>query len=795
MIRLGLFLAMLNAVGHLHAQPPARCLFRGTILLDSDNSPIKNAQLYLSSYEPVRGTMDVNWTSGYSDNEGNFSLDVKGQVNFMRLIRSEGDTVDLSIPGIQCNTTRTIQIALLTTPQEGCTYAVGNVPYALSEVTLEAFSSKSKQSEIPASVGYVDRKLIESTDRSSLQQSLNTIAGVVMESRGYGGSHRLNIRGSSLRSPFAVRNIKMYLDGIPLTGADGQTPLELIDANDLESIEVIKGPAGSMYGSGNGGVLLMKSAAIDSGVVRVQSGFQAASYDGYRANTSVVAGFKTSEVRISHNWQDYAGYRQQEFNQKQQFSILYKQALTDKQRLSVWGTYYTGNWGLPGALNSMQADTLPTQAVPFSILNNASLQRERWVGAISQSGEWGNYFSHFITINYHQTDKSNPYGTSAFNSGYKNEQSQSLSGRASLNYEQAFETIQIKANVGAEWQTEAYSILEETIAEGKHKDFKYYYDIDYTNAMAFAQTEFSWKNVLSVTCGGSTGNNSQFVRGRNADDFQFDTTKTWGNVFLPRIALSLQPIKGLYLYRSYSAGASNPTVFELIDQENNAYNLSLTAERGNLHELGIKQRLHYGHVRYSITAYRFEITDAILPYAVENEAGESVQRFHNAGSTIQRGIEWSFNYNSGNDMDNMSFSCWNTGTLNRHRFDKYEVDESILNDLYIPGIPVAQMNTGAQLQLKGISVGLINYWMDRMPIDNENTTWTSSYHILNAFAGYRFNVLKQLDCSLQGGINNILDASYSSFLSINGNAGKYYNPSATRNYFIGFNIRYTPFKV
>jgi iron complex outermembrane receptor protein len=105
------------------------------------------------------------------------------------------------------------------------------------------------------------------------------------------------------------------------------------------------------------------------------------------------------------------------------------------------------------------------------------------------------------------------------------------------------------------------------------------------------------------------------------------------------------------------------------------------------------------------------------------------------------------------------------------------------------------MNTGAQLQLKGISVGLIDYWMDRMPIDNENTTWTSSYHILNAFAGYRFNVLKQVDCSLHGGINNILDASYSSFLSINGNAGRYYNPSAPRNFFIGFNIRYTPFKL
>jgi iron complex outermembrane receptor protein len=795
MLRLVLLLAMLTAAGHLHAQPPARCLFSGTILLDSDNSPVKNAQLFLSSYEPVRGTMDVNWTSGYTDNEGNFSLDVKGQVNFMRLIRNEGDTVDLSVPGVQCNTTRTIQIALLATPQEGCTYAVGIIPYALSEVTLEAFSSKSTLSEIPASIGYVDRKLIESTDQSSLQQSLNTIAGVVMESRGYGGSHRLNIRGSSLRSPFAVRNIKMYLDGIPLTGADGQTPLELIDANDLESIEVIKGPAGSMYGSGNGGVLLMKSVAIDSGVVRVQSGFQAASFDGYRANTSIAAGFKTSEVRISHNWQDYAGYRQQEFNRKQQLSVLYKQALTDKQRISLWGTYYNGNWGLPGALNKAQADTFPQQAIPFSVLNNASLQRERWVGAISQSGKWGKNLDHLVTINYHHTDKKNPYGTSAFNSGYKNENSQSLSGRAILNVRHDWKTIHLKGSIGTEWQTEAYSIIEQKINLGEPQEFKYYYDIGYRQAMIFAQKEVNWKDLFFVTWGMSVSNNEQFIRGRNSTGFQFDTTATWGKTFLPRLAVSIQPIQGLFLYRSYSAGAASPTVFEMIDQENNTYNLSLSSERGNLHELGIKHRIANAHIHYSITAYQFEITDAILPYSIETLEGDNLQRYHNAGSTIQRGIEWTFNYNSGNDVDNTIFSCWNTGTLNRHRFDSYEVDESTLNGLYIPGIPIAQMNTGAQLQLKGISVGLIDYWMDRMPIDNENTTWTSSYHILNAFAGYRFNVLKQVDCSLQGGINNILDASYSSFLSINGNAGRYYNPSAPRNFFIGFNIRYTPFKL
>ena len=775
----------------LFAQPPARCVFTGSVHLESNGSPISNAQLFVSDYAPTRGTMDVNWPSSYTDAEGSFSMDLKGQANFLRIIRSEGDTIDIGVRGFQCNTHQDIIVGYVTQPAETKTYVIGEMPYVLPGVTLQAFSSKSTLNRIPASVGYIDKQLLESTDQSSLQPALNTIAGVMMESRGYGGSHRLNIRGSSLRSPFAVRNVKMYLDGIPLTGADGQTPLELIDAADIASIEVIKGPAGSMYGSGNGGVLLLKSPTIDSGKVILQTGFQAASFGGYRANTSVAAGFKTSEMRISHNWQEYAGYRDQEFNRKQQVSLSLKQHLNANQQLNIWGTYYTGNWGLPGALNREQADTFPQQAVPFSVLNNASLQRERWVGAISQSGKWGNNLDHLITINYHKTDKKNPYGTSAFNSGYKNENSQSLSGRAILNVRHDWNTIHLKGSVGAEWQTEAYSIIEQTINLGEPQEFKYYYDIGYQQTMFFAQKEVNWKDLFFVTWGMSFGNNEQFIRGRNANEFQFDTTTTWGKTLLPRFAVSIQPIQGLFLYRSYSAGAANPTVFEMIDQENNTYNLSLTPERGKLNELGIKHRIAKANIDYSITAYQFEITDAILPYSIATIDGDNLQRYHNAGSTLQRGLEWTFKYTYKDVAEELGISLWNNGTRNNHRFGKYAVEDQILNGNNIPGIPLTQMNTGLQFEYNHFSASIIDYWMDRMPIENSNTTWTSSYHLLNAIASYEFNILKNFECAVHAGVNNLLNSSYSSFLNLNAAGNKYYNPSAPINLFAGFRLNYT----
>ena len=779
-------LLLLSAL-QLFPQGPARCIFSGSIRLESNQAAVSNAQLYISALEPKHGVMDANWPSSFTDGEGNFSIDLKGESNFMRIIRAEGDTIDLSLTGVQCNSRRDIIIGLLPQPTEGSTYVVGNVPHVLPEVKLEAYGKQRAIELIPATIGFVDKRLLENTDQSSLQPALNTIAGVTMESRGYGGSHRLNIRGSSLRSPFAVRNVKMYLDGIPLTGADGQTPLELIDAADIESIEVIKGPAGSMYGSGNGGVLLVKSAALDSGNVKVKSGFQAASFRGYRWNSNVSVGFKKSQLRVSHNLQEYAGYREQESNRKQQVSISFRQQLNPNQRLSLWGTYYKGNWGLPGALNKLQADTLPQQAVPFSVANNASLERERWVGAISQSGNWGRHFDHFITLNVHQTKKVNPYGTSVSNSGYKDENSNSLTGRAVGRYKNDWQQFHFMAQAGAEWQVETYSILEQTILAGEPQAFKYYYDIAYQQSMLFAQTELDWKEIVLVDAGLSYNDNVQFVRGRNKNEFVFDTTTTWGETLLPRFSFSLQPMKGLFLYGSYSEGTANPTVFEVIDQENNIYNTNLVSEIGTLREVGVKHHIKPFNITYSIAAYQFTITGAILPYTDSNE----LERYHNDGSTSQRGIEWSFRHHSDLIKNKLSISIWNNGCLNNHRFLNYRREGINYAGNRMPGVALAQLNSGLEIRLKGFSIAVQDYWMDRMPLTGTNTTWAPAYRLTNMILHYHFNSEKAFQWSIHAGANNVLNTSYTSFFNLDAFGSKYYNPSAPLNFFAGFRMSYT----
>src|SRR6187402_1260523 len=128
----------------------------------------------------------------------------------------------------------------------------------LKEVVISAYEQNRKLLNIPAPVSFVGKSQLERYNNTSILPALNTIPGVRMEERSP-GSYRLNIRGSSLRSPFGVRNVKVYLNDIPFTEPGGSTYLNLLGFYNINSVEILKGPSGSLYGGGSGGAVLIKT--------------------------------------------------------------------------------------------------------------------------------------------------------------------------------------------------------------------------------------------------------------------------------------------------------------------------------------------------------------------------------------------------------------------------------------------------------------------------------------------------------------------------------------------------------
>src|ERR1043166_5989255 len=126
----------------------------------------------------------------------------------------------------------------------------------LNEVIVKTFEQNRKVSSTTATVKIIEFNNGDRYNKTSLVNGFNTVAGVRMEERSP-GSYRINIRGSSLRSPFGVRNVKVYWNDLPLTDPGGNTYFNQLAWNNFSSIEVFKGPASSLYGAGTGGLIMI----------------------------------------------------------------------------------------------------------------------------------------------------------------------------------------------------------------------------------------------------------------------------------------------------------------------------------------------------------------------------------------------------------------------------------------------------------------------------------------------------------------------------------------------------------
>jgi iron complex outermembrane recepter protein len=91
---------------------------------------------------------------------------------------------------------------------------------------------------------------------------LQRIPGVQVDSRSnYAQDTRVSLRGFGARSAFGVRGIDLSVDGIPMSTPDGQGQLASVMLDNIERVEVLRGPLAVLYGNGAGGVIALQTAA------------------------------------------------------------------------------------------------------------------------------------------------------------------------------------------------------------------------------------------------------------------------------------------------------------------------------------------------------------------------------------------------------------------------------------------------------------------------------------------------------------------------------------------------------
>jgi iron complex outermembrane receptor protein len=129
----------------------------------------------------------------------------------------------------------------------------------------------------------------EATRRASLTEALLFVPGVTISNR-YNPTQdpRMSVRGFGARSAFGIRGVRVLRDGIPLTAADGQTAVDVVDLESLGAVELFRGSAGALYGNSSGGVVDFRTPAPpDSGGRGEVSGFYAGSIARASLNSSL----------------------------------------------------------------------------------------------------------------------------------------------------------------------------------------------------------------------------------------------------------------------------------------------------------------------------------------------------------------------------------------------------------------------------------------------------------------------------------------------------------------------------
>ena len=87
------------------------------------------------------------------------------------------------------------------------------------------------------------------------------------------------------RSPYSTNKIKAYLNNIPLSNGVGEISLEDFGIQMLGQVEVLKGPNSSLYGSGLGGNILLRTNSDFSNLINFHSSLK--SFNTYQNSLSL----------------------------------------------------------------------------------------------------------------------------------------------------------------------------------------------------------------------------------------------------------------------------------------------------------------------------------------------------------------------------------------------------------------------------------------------------------------------------------------------------------------------------
>ena len=650
----------------------------------------------------------------------------------------------------------------------------------ISEVRIDAYKKPTAYVSSTKSVAVVSENLLDQNPPERLLESINQLPGARLEERSP-GSYRISLRGSTLRSPFGIRNLKVYLDDFILSDASGNTYFNVISPGLINRVEVYKGPEGGDYGAVTGGTLLLKTNNQNNFSTNVSIG----SYGTYNQNFDFSKQSGRHFFQIYQNYYQTDSYRAQSKVKRKQFFMKDHFQYSDHGLLKMMLMYTDLDYQTPGGLTleQMQNDRKQarpsTKTMPGSAEQNAGIRNQMILAGLSNDYQFSQNFSNFILVQGSYVDFENPFITNFENRFEKN-----LALRTHFNYEKNWNQISLAYRLGFEGGINDIYIKNFDNNRGAEGNAQNFDKIKNMSGFYFLSQKLNIDEKLFTDISVSLNSNSYDWQRR------YPTTENgkarFKNQWLPNIGISYILDRGFSVRGKIGKGNSAPTNEE-IRSSTQQFNAELNPEYGWNKEVGVRKQ--FGNFLFVEGSYfDFRMKDAIVRR--QNEAGQ--EYFVNAGETVQKGFEIlleSKSFDLKNDvLSRLGFRF--AGSFYQFKFENYKQNTQDFSGNDLTGVPKTSISSLINFTFfKSLSVDYSHFYTSKLPLNDANSVWSDPSLVANL--QFRFPLAidnTKLNLSLM--LQNLYNTDYVSGFDINAFGNRYYNPAAKRNFIFGVEAQF-----
>ncbi len=666
--------------------------------------------------------------------------------------------------------------------------SIDNSQITLQPVQVKVYFLQQPLMSVTSSTQIIAANVLSQQGTSTLTSALNTVPGIRMEERSP-GSYRLAMRGSLIRSPFGIRNTKIYIDEFPLTDAGGNTYLNLLDPYSIASLTVVKGPDGSLFGANSGGVVQIDPKGFGAVQDNLDILLTGGSFGLFQEQLSLQQ--KLSEkyqFSFDQSFLRSDGYREHTALHRKTFQTAHQWQYSPKNQLRLFALYTDLDYQTPGGLTEAQFADNPKMSRPAAGPNpgakeqQAAIYNKTAIVGLTHNAQIKENLSHTVSLFGSNTDFENPFITN-----YEFRDEKNLGARTYLSWHKDKAAISWQMQVG----TEAYWGWNErknhdndggTPGATQDED-----QLDNFQLNVFYRTMARLWDRWTIEA--SLGYNKNTVR--YVEDFPVVAdprgTIDFAGIWMPRIASSYAFSDNLTWRASIARGYSTPTLEE-IRPSDRIINTDLQAETGVNIETGFRYAFSAQRLLVDLTAYRYNMENGIVRRV--NELGEDY--YVNAGEMKQRGIEMSLWANIIAPKSNgalRALSVQSAAAYQHYRFGDYRIAGKDHSGKKVTAVPDWTWSNALQIRLwKRYDLNIQHYFMSDIPLDDGNTVFAAKYHLLQAKLNVALPQIKKTTFHVFAGGDNLLDERYSLGNDINAFGGRYFNPAAGRNFFAGLRM-------